>query len=1425
MGQNARIEKSTEQRKRFKVSSISRWVKVVSIIYGILFLWWILSSTKEDGSQFTLEYHRQHFFDPPTLRTHVIVTPDRTTRTAIISWDKISRPNDRQSASVRACQCRPAAHNNDHNKNNKSKNNNNSNYAHADTSNCTNELSPSTIEILNRDASRIPTYIDECSNTYFGYVFRDLLNRWYPAMKLPFSPNREKTTIIVSDAAERRSKRFKSVYQDMTETEAHQRFGYHLASSLYVSIRKRGYSVVAMSTRDGNRKKWQKVATTPSILAFFDPSDISRQDTLVTEYASALNHHHGSVDYLVFRVQISATSFNGKDAAIHLLQTGYRLQILSASHSFRIDTALSAYGPNTELRRHIDLEDYFEYGKRVVQRTNQEYQAYLFATKSLDMAIPSAKRHINLKKFDTPDVILNVDADAIPYRRCTKSMATVSWVNLNVTNSSHVVNESGIASEVLTNCVSGTVPEPLWFSGTSLETSDLVCLECRPEGKAPSMFYKPWETRTCTVRYIPDRENTESKPNVTRRRPNLLFVLLEQVSLARFKKIMPLTKEVLTKNEFTSFDRYTASSFARDYPSLFWTEARSERLEANLASANYRVFSGASVCNASFVVPSNRGSKFNEMICQRRPSRPNCIGSTPAAVHLLDYTHDFLVHHSKGHQPWASFLTFAEGQEDTGILTKMIDGELSEFLDGLRDILHPDGWDNTMIVVTSDTGSRRGSFSQTFDGQKEMIHPLLYVKSAKISGSRILEDNQNRFVTEEDVLATLEVVVSGEDERHGLAHSLTSVLLDDRNVCTMLHKSRSVLCDSSHNEQSQVLEKEISIGSHPPPSVLSFYSDVPVSGRKHLDVAMREGIPKRAIVKQGCLCATNLARWYACNEHPWSTVSPTYEKEHFMLVDCPGEATHLELRIPRDTVFELHANKFVEATDSGVIRPNVIFLEIDSVSGSYADRHFPKTREFLKRYRVHPTENGTYQCHNGLCSADFTQRITLAGANSIPNQVASLSGCLSSDFDHLCGLNETILENNQYCNDPDEPHFGLQIQRIRFAARHVYWCPPQPGVLERVTPWVYGITHSFGYANFFGEEFCYEGSPYVTQQNVYPAFFFHITPHSVFCRLAEQRIRRDNVTVPDQHRWGYERHDQICVDSESDDCIFEKSKISLDMIQQMWNVYSNRPKFAFLNVLAAHVYDNDWSQLFLMAERYDEHLSNFLEQMTQREDFKNTLIIVRSDHGLQKGPMAMDYNLQVEHTRPWTEILVPESFPSLSKRAFFENQNRLVSGHDLYHTIRSVIDPSSTSTSASNLMGWYKRLRSLRQPSKTTPLGDWSYDLLSTVVPEERTCRDARVDEQLCRERSVHPSFGICNVLDSKQIKFCRNYDVMPRINPKDIPQPVMVKKKTVVPPGKTHPVGGHRGTLSAELRNKTAMLKELMMKHGRANHEHSPDK
>ena len=207
--------------------------------------------------------------------------------------------------------------------------------------------------------------------------------------------------------------------------------------------------------------------------------------------------------------------------------------------------------------------------------------------------------------------------------------------------------------------------------------------------------------------------------------------------------------------------------------------------------------------------------------------------------------------------------------------------------------------------------------------------------------------------------------------------------------------------------------------------------------------------------------------------------------------------------------------------------------------------------------------------------------------------------------------------------------------------------------------------------------------------------------------MVERKVVKQNLTINSWEKWGVDMSDP-CVEGYSCSKKFEKSAISLQFIDQMWDVYSSRPKLAFLNVIAAHDYSPDWEMAIPAAENYDEHLVQFLKRRIDLADKERTVIFIRSDHGLQKGPMIVDYALQVEHRHPWTEILIPESLV-ISKPALFDNQARMLTGFDLYHTMRLLMSDRAKGRDAES------------------GIPDWSYDVISEEIPKTRTCKEAKV--------------------------------------------------------------------------------------------------
>lgn len=217
---------------------------------------------------------------------------------------------------------------------------------------------------------------------------------------------------------------------------------------------------------------------------------------------------------------------------------------------------------------------------------------------------------------------------------------------------------------------------------------------------------------------------------------------------------------------------------------------------------------------------------------------------------------------------------------------------------------------------------------------------------------------------------------------------------------------------------------------------------------------------------------------------------------------------------------------------------------------------------------------------------------------------------------------------------------------------------------------------------------------------------------------------------------------------------YPKANVSLDAIRSMFEAYKTIPKFAYVNAMAAHIYSQYTTvsplesrapflcckllnfaiksftypvpgfKMTLAAEAYDILLAEFLTEFL--EEATNTIILVRSDHGLQGGGQTRDYAVQIEAYRPWTEVILPRTFPEKSLDNLYKNQDRLVTGHDLYRTIAT----AAIAGESTNM----------------PPPGDWAIDFLDKEIPESRTCADARVPADYCiyeDERSFStPNFG-----------------------------------------------------------------------------------
>ena len=1253
---------------------------------------------------------------------------------------------------------------------------------------------PCNLDILReRDPVRIPGYLDGCHNsTFYGYVMRDLVNRFLPSLPLlPPATSSKAMVLVVTPGAENALKETEETpTKVLSEEDLIKRHGYSVGKSFIFAASKRGHHVVAV---DGTQQAtvdqwWEQPSNRPSQdplwLTVFDPATIGAEDRLV-EGASRLIQE-APISYIVYRVSSQLRlSRNGLNASKLLLDAGYGLQILSASHANPQGERNNRRGPNSHLRNYHEVEKYLIEGETrafVAEGRQAVFRSYLFATKGLDLAIPSRREFMDTKIYrEQPDFVID-NTKTIPYKQCPKSQAQIKFVSSNpVLLEAQCYNRRfPISSD--RNSYPKNVLKEIWYSGESLETSEAVCIECVKMSVGESL-------KGCTTRVLQSpRRETPIQKNV----PNFLVIRIPHMSRAQFKRSFRGSSSFLAALNYTQFEKYTAvggnqqsnhdalfqglrnpSKHTRRNHPFLWDAFRDAGYKT-LVAENGCVETSTSLMSSSHHI---HGQQLRDMFCHA-VERPNCVGETKSARYLFRYFMQFNSHLRA--TPWAAFLSLVDSAEDTGTLAGTLDIELDHLLDSLDDFMTMFNRinKNTIVVIVSDLGLNYGAFSQSFAGLRERMEPILYMKVPK-SLEETIRVNRKMYTTPFDlyqtIRGTLNTTKAGSvpvrlSPSPGL--SLFSHLPESRSSCERNPDIPNTYCSFI---RSDVMEKKISLELPSPPSMLSFFADIPKSNKHQIRTKFLPQMPKRAEVFPGCICSTNKYSWTSCDKHPWGdTDKPLLlPQEYFILVDCPKKPMHFELRIVRNNrLIKRTSKQIAENPYSSRDLPNILFLEMDSVSLAHADRHFPKTRELLKRFRI-KRSGDDYKCSFGICSADFSSHVSLVGASSIPNQVAALSGCVTSSKEDLCGWGLPKLLS--ICHDPTKPHYGLRLERISAFTGQAYWCPTRQDESKAKSPWLFKFGHDQGYINYFGEEFCYDGSPYVAQKNVFPIFYFDIESHVVNCRLAELRNLKENLKTSPKYLWSLERPEEPCLDRFS--CGYHKARIALEHIERMWDTYSDRPKLAFLNALAGHNYNFDWARMYLMAERYDEYLASFLESMLTREDANSTVIIIRADHGLQRGPTAMDYGLQLEHNRPWTEILVPESLSGFSKSVFFQNQNRLTSGFDLYHTMRdlmTVVPEKNEETGlpeksidTSTFKRFWRRIsnfydddddddgRSYTPPAKP----DWTYNLLKSTVPHNRTCLEARVDPHLCREKSITPDFGACNMLDRDQKRFCPRYE------------------------------------------------------------------
>lgn len=404
-------------------------------------------------------------------------------------------------------------------------------------------------------------------------------------------------------------------------------------------------------------------------------------------------------------------------------------------------------------------------------------------------------------------------------------------------------------------------------------------------------------------------------------------------------------------------------------------------------------------------------------------------------------------------------------------------------------------------------------------------------------------------------------------------------------------------------------------------------------------------------------------------------------------------------------------------------QPNILILEIDSVSSALLERRLPRLQSLFngrtdvcKAPLASNLSHGLFSLHNPV------------GANSLPNQLALLSGCVPMHLNSRWNEDENRRSEELLKAGwtrvqehwPDgQKHFNCRIRGKRSSAwgasHYQLMCPPginlpfrRPNFsgtpdtnVTRTFPkkskrsnWLFDIAKVAGYQTSFAEDVCYHfsdrcGRRFSSQDLFYDteAGFHHSRFSSMFCALPYLRGRapRDITEVR------------------------LKQEMMLEYVKAFF-AHSDDPKFQLVNIGIGHDYRYlpfRFSGMEQMDGIITEVLCNLLSNTSTAN---NTVVILYSDHGMQDGPGSLDWASQMEQRNPALGIIAPSTHTGT---AFNENLNRLATPYDLHRTISTLLDPLG-------------KVAVSHHPS-------WAYDLLGNIaIPEERTCASAVIPPDFC---------------------------------------------------------------------------------------------
>ena len=129
----------------------------------------------------------------------------------------------------------------------------------------------------------------------------------------------------------------------------------------------------------------------------------------------------------------------------------------------------------------------------------------------------------------------------------------------------------------------------------------------------------------------------------------------------------------------------------------------------------------------------------------------------------------------------------------------------------------------------------------------------------------------------------------------------------------------------------------------------------------------------------------------------------------------------------------------------------------------------------------------------------------------------------------------------------------------------------------------------------------------------------------------------------------------------------------------------------------------------------DDDFLTVLKRLKNLHTFENSIVIVLSDHGIRWGEYRSTFNGFLEERLPFLYFILPKSFPKHLKSILKKNSKRLTTPFDLYHTFKDVLSVNSNLNGFENGQSLFK------------------------VVPENRTCASANINDHWCTCQTLDP--------------------------------------------------------------------------------------